>query len=1197
MVTPVYAAADSEEKEFWSSSRKSTSLAREAEEQNLTLPVEIKKLAEPIRNRPAEQDSTKTSILKALREIADPTFQLAKGLMSVAAYFVQQLLEPLIDFVVNNMFRAMYNPNIAADQPKELAKYIKPVTNMLKDMAIDLLLLLFILSIWKYWTDAAWKGGGNLMAPVGRLIATLALLMAWSTITDFYIHISNDMLAQMMFGTSLEDKALLRTVQSKISDLFAAGLVGGAVFGQFGSWILFAVMSVLFYEALYILVLKSIQTVLIVAQYMFAPIFLVFFATPDTENIAAGFVRSCIEVSLWTFFWMGFVRIMVYTLNANLGFWGNCFLVIGVLQLMMSVPHFIAKAQISPISEFVSGAVVFKTAFAAAQKASPYMPWSAGGGLLGKGFSKLKDYYKRDPGGDSSDPGNPGLPPSPGGPSAQGPGKALNSASTGTNPGVGTGPPSRSTNSSNPSRSAGQQGRRDPKDDVAEANEGPRKLGVSFGSSGKPIFDDRGELAGVTHGENDSPAQQDFRNAKASLARAALRNPAMRAALADALGGLPDTRNQQPYNRALSRLAFDAAGNWLNGHRGGLWGSERAATDVFKNAYGDMTGDRLNDLLSSMQDPDRPDSPFNPNYVQTGRVLDQAGLPHNPATRAFAMSPEGSKLKGQALKAAYNAFEQAQRPSLQKDGHTPGTGDYNQTLAQKIRESTPDRQKSAAAVGFGFHGVPAPDQPQSTEDWDAWVTQSESLARTLGVNENQAFARLRAMMGTSEARGDTRSVPAKLATAAASVVAAQDSHAPPQGLTADAPLAGEIYKVVQSLATNNPTLIPQRVAAAVKAAKLVGFSNQASPDAAELIEQMLTPETGDWKDGEINPATMGLARRARIACGSVNKNVCMRVVAAGLPEAFDDVAFAVALRSEWNNMPPAHAGNGVAAVVNGCFAMVQDHRKATGQPPLSRTDPVVTGLAACLVKGDTTNFSLGSEDFDFVTNNAPTTQDVLGYNELGTQARAHGVHFSVAEVRTARQIAAQRQFGGRLDNAALVLHQAVEACHAFMPSMPVEQIGAAVTHMSANNMPSASYRNAEVIETFANFAASELADPLLMRAAAHCAAFAPTGQYRQLVEIASLPSIASLKPTEMAQHTRAVSDYLEVPSAPGVDKICPDVDALRKNPYFVNTLIAINSAHGADTCKKIDYVEDMYTANFGTNSGVTIKGIKLTTPP
>src|SRR6516225_11073446 len=63
MVTPVYAAADSEEKEFWSSSRKSTSLAREAEEQNLTLPVEIKKLAEPIRNRPAEQDSTKTSIL------------------------------------------------------------------------------------------------------------------------------------------------------------------------------------------------------------------------------------------------------------------------------------------------------------------------------------------------------------------------------------------------------------------------------------------------------------------------------------------------------------------------------------------------------------------------------------------------------------------------------------------------------------------------------------------------------------------------------------------------------------------------------------------------------------------------------------------------------------------------------------------------------------------------------------------------------------------------------------------------------------------------------------------------------------------------------------------------------------------------------------------------------------------------------
>src|SRR5690606_27998337 len=111
------------------------------------------------------------------------------------------------------------------------------------------------------------------------------------------------------------------------------GTVGGIV-AWVGLIIYLVLGGILIAELVYILVLKAIQTALLTAQYMFAPIFLVFFATPDTENVTAGFVRSFVEVSLWTFVWVGLLKIMTIIILSDFNPWGKILMAVGVLQLM-----------------------------------------------------------------------------------------------------------------------------------------------------------------------------------------------------------------------------------------------------------------------------------------------------------------------------------------------------------------------------------------------------------------------------------------------------------------------------------------------------------------------------------------------------------------------------------------------------------------------------------------------------------------------------------------------------------------------------------------------------------------------------------------------------------------------------------------------------------------------------------------------
>lgn len=1123
---PCFAEADPMDKEVWPSSRKDTNLTREAAEQNLKLPAEVELLARPKEEQKADW---KKEIKDVLANLLKPTIWLAEAVLGLLSQILQWITEPLVKFMVNSLFRAMYNPNIAADQPPELARFVKPINNMLKDMAIDLLLLLFILSIWKYWVDHSWKGG-NPMAAVGRLIATLALIMAWSTISDFLIHISNDMLAQMMFGTN--DRALLENAQEKIITYLAAGLLGGAIAGQFGSFFFFAIISILFYETIYLLVLKSVQTALIVAQYMFAPIFLVFFATPDTENIASGFVKSCIEVSLWTFFWMGFVRILLYILYVDLGFWGNVFMIIGTLQLMLSVPQFMAKAQISPISEFLTGAVLFKSAFSAAKNWSQYMPWTKEGGLLGRGFTSLANWWKRDPGGDSSDPGTPGLPPGPGG---AGPTLTPASGTPGATPGTGTGPP-RNTNRFDRTGAATGQGRLNARDAIANANgDGPGRLGENDGANGQANFDGNGELAGVTHGENDSAAQRAFRNAKGSLARAMLRDPAMRAALAAALGTEPpdgrDAGAKQSYNRALGQLAFDAAGAYLNGETGGR-GSLRAATTVARNAFGDMDQAQRDDLLASMQDSDRPDSPFNANYRQAAQAVDRAGLPRNAATMAFAGSPEGSRLRGQALAQAYNAMEQAMRPALQGAGHTPGTAGYHEALAQAICGGTPDRRGALAAVGLGFAGVPAAEQPQTPEEWDAYATQTENLARALGVRPDQAFGRLRGMMGTPAAQADPRPLPDRLATAAQTLAAANEQRVPLQGLAANAPLAGELYELARAHTPANPTLTPQNVYSALKAAQVAGYTNPLNPGDADLVNDMLTPDTGDWKAGDINEANMALARRGQAAGVGVNRDVCMRVRAAGLPEALDPIAFTVSAIPEFENVPTARTANGVVAINNECLRMARGH---LGAGPTDTSPPVVD-MARRLASGDVTGLVAAGPDANFVSANHLSGEDMFAYNEVATQGRANAVHYTAGEVRQARALSGEG-YVPRITDAVTLVHNAVSTPTAGGALISPEVAGAGLRHVIDNGYVPQARDNSTVLGTIGGMVASH--DPRLgnadWNAAASHGAVILTGADYTPANVDHLGALATAAGVRVAVISQAAYQNLATAFPPGTD--------------------------------------------------------------
>lgn len=297
--------------------------------------------------------------------------------------FTDIIATPLSMFIAWVLNQSIWNPNIAAGEPAPIAGALQNVADMIRNVAVDLLLLLFIANIWKVWTNRAIGEGGNIMGPVGRLVATAALIMAWSTISNYWISISNDMIHTLVFTG--DDSKIMVTAVSRFVLSGMTSLTVIAMGGPFGAVVFFCLLLVLIAQTTVLLVMKAIQAGLLIAQYVFAPIFLVCFAFSETEKIAATFVRSCIEVSLWSYFWLGFLRILLIVVGGSWNPFGQIIFTIGILQLMDSVPQFMAKAQVSLGGEVLESVIGFGAAKKFASSFNETIPKLIGGAVFGGG--------------------------------------------------------------------------------------------------------------------------------------------------------------------------------------------------------------------------------------------------------------------------------------------------------------------------------------------------------------------------------------------------------------------------------------------------------------------------------------------------------------------------------------------------------------------------------------------------------------------------------------------------------------------------------------------------------------------------------------------------------------------------------------------------------------------------------------------
>jgi len=337
-----------------------------------------------------------------------------KWLIQAPGEAVKTMLPGAVTFLVDFLRDFVLNPNIAIDGVGQtdnglgqlvaaISPSIKQISQIMYAISIDLILLLFILAIWRYWLEHAWRGGGNHFAPIARLIWTAGVIIAWPTIYAFEVELSNEMIHAIFFKTQAELDQLGNAIGIVLAGIISAlvglalqalgpligilavlplGAILGPAFGGFigfvGGLMFLIPGTIIILELVALVVLKSIQTAVLIAQYMFAPAFLVFFASPDTEYIPKTFVKSFIEVSMWTFIWVGLLRILVIVMNSNTGIWAEFLLVIGILQMMLSAPEFMSRAHISPVSELLTAGLLIRGLQRSAQNIGQMAPRALG---------------------------------------------------------------------------------------------------------------------------------------------------------------------------------------------------------------------------------------------------------------------------------------------------------------------------------------------------------------------------------------------------------------------------------------------------------------------------------------------------------------------------------------------------------------------------------------------------------------------------------------------------------------------------------------------------------------------------------------------------------------------------------------------------------------------------------------------------
>ncbi|RTL41483.1 MAG: hypothetical protein EKK48_14050 [Candidatus Melainabacteria bacterium] len=326
----------------------------------------------------------------------DKDFNVSQFLQDPGMYFsrwvkllLRDVVRPLARKLSALLLLFVLNPNIAADGLRDAKTDVQKLFNQTADVmfyiAIDLSLLFFVLAIWRHWSDGAWRGrSGGWMSAIGRLIFTIAVILLWKTMYTLELDLTNEMIKAVWFNDPAQRNLLVDTIEKVFVAIMSGtaglalasfapfmGALGGSIVGgpagmviggaggsiaALVGWLLFIVFGVVIItEIVYFLVLKAIQEALLAAQFLFGYIFLVCFASPDTEHMATGFVRSFIEVSLWSFVWLVLLKVLCIVLNASDQASGaQILLIIGVLQIMIQVPSFMGRAQISPVSEFLT---------------------------------------------------------------------------------------------------------------------------------------------------------------------------------------------------------------------------------------------------------------------------------------------------------------------------------------------------------------------------------------------------------------------------------------------------------------------------------------------------------------------------------------------------------------------------------------------------------------------------------------------------------------------------------------------------------------------------------------------------------------------------------------------------------------------------------------------------------------------------
>jgi len=363
--------------------------------------------------------------------------------------FITGWMCDVVRFLTGALATFVLNPNIpnnVAQGKDDISMAVHKMADIMFSIALDLLLLLFILCIWKYWAEANWRGMLNPMGSVMRLISTAGILLAWPTIYSFVTELANQMIKAIWFNTADSmaefDQAIVTIIKAGLVDT-AAGLVSALapVMGNvgtsvgFGGWILGAVggtvsfaaelifgllTAIIIGQLLVILMLKAVQTALLIAQYMFAPLFIVFFAVPDTEQFTVKYMYGFAVVSLWTFVWLALFRLLVIVLNSANNPWGKILLVLGVLQLMIQGPAFMMTGTIEPKLSFLDAKDIIEKITGAPAKAA---------GAFGKLWDSVKEGAKPPPNPTGPVPGaptpafvGPGQAPPGAGPAFAGPG-------------------------------------------------------------------------------------------------------------------------------------------------------------------------------------------------------------------------------------------------------------------------------------------------------------------------------------------------------------------------------------------------------------------------------------------------------------------------------------------------------------------------------------------------------------------------------------------------------------------------------------------------------------------------------------------------------------------------------------------------------------------------------------------------------